>query len=448
VAVASHRETTMTEKHYVSGSALPLAAKCPSSAVLPKVLRISSDADMGTALHEHMRDRVVLGMSEAVRRLDAIADVHQMNDRERNIFRGRAYSFEWNPPRGALAEVALCLCEDGRVVVTSGGRGQYDELPPGAVIPMQIDVFWAEPEPLYRDGERIVCPPGSVLWCVDLKTGDSAHVATSERNMQTLAGMVAAARLTGAKMAIPAIIYWGKGQGIWDVPEHPLDAAGIDAAEQIVRTAVARVDEQRRRYLAGEPMAFTTGEHCTWCDAQTHCPAKVSAIKRLLDDPQPLLAAPLTDLQARSLAEMLASIEHFAKAAREALVSYTDRIGPIDVGHGKAWGPYQEPRGELDPVIARQVLDEEIGPAAAALAFGTATSRAKLEGAIKAAHAATGVKRQASAAMRRVMAGLKERGGLIDGIRTCYGVHQAELPSGPPPAPQLAAGPIEIDGDD
>jgi hypothetical protein len=436
---------------YVSGSALPLAAKCPSSAVLPKVLKIGEKDKIGSALHEHNRDRVQYGMSEAIARLDQVAEAYELDERERNIFRGRAYGFEWNPPRGAMAEVALCLCDDGTAVVTGGGRGRYDDLPPNAVLPMQIDILWAEPEPLYRDGLRIVCPPESVLWVGDLKTGRDAWVDPVERNLQTLGGLVAAARLTGAKYAVPAIIYWEKGLGTWDVPLHPLDAAGIDAAEAIVRQAVARVDEQRRRYVAGEPMEFTTGQHCTYCDAQTHCPAKITAIKRVLGDPRPLDATALTPLQARNMAEMLASIEMFAKGARDALTQYTNVYGPIDVGHGKAWGAYSQPRTEMDPTIALQVLADEIGAEAAAAAFGTETSRARIEDAVKAAHKAKGITRQVSPAMRRVMGAIKERGGLIDGKRTCYGIHQAEAEPEAEPVIALlpsTAADLPIDGDE
>lgn len=442
-------------KPYVSGSSLPIAAKCSASTVLPQVQKIGEKDRIGSALHDHMKDRVAYGVSEAMVRLDLIAQRWDLDESERNIFRGRAYSFEWCPPKGAMSEVAMCFCDDGSTVFVKGGRGQYDDLPDNAVFPIQVDLVWSEPEPLYREGQRARCPKGSTLWVPDLKTGRAAYVDPVETNLQVIAGCVAAARLTGAEVAVPAVIFWEKGQGTWDVPAFPLNVEKLGQAEAIIRDVIHRRLEERTRYLNGEPLRYTIGNHCTYCNAETHCAAKVGAIKRLLEDPRPLDHTALTPLQARQLAEMLPSIELFAKKAKEAMVAFSDTYGAVDVGHGRAWGAYQEPRTELDPVIARQVLIGELGPESAAKAFEAKTSKTSIEEAIKAAYralAADGVKRPVAPVMRRVMAEIKERGGAVQTLRTFHGVHQAAPTPAPITAPKLPPAPIgpevEIDGDD
>lgn len=438
---------------YVSGSMLPLVLKCAPAGVLPRVMRVGTKDRMGSALHEHMRDRALFGLPGAMDRLPIVAAAWELDERDSGIFVARARHFEWSPPRRAVAEAALCLCEDGSVVRVEGGRGVYERLPPGALLPLQLDLMWAEPEPLYMDGDgRVRCPPDSVLMCPDLKTGDPRWVDPVERNAQTLAAAVLGARFTGATKALPMIIFWGRGQGIWDVPDHYLDAAGLDAGEAMLRSAIARVADNRRRYLAHEPLDYVVGQHCTFCDAQTYCGAKVGALKRYLDDPAPLDPMQLTPLQAAKLAELEPQFSRFAELAHDALAAYTEANGPIAISGGRMWGPFGRTSSELDPDVTRRVLGEEIGERDARHAFAEETSKAAVERAIKSSHNRNGIKKQVAAAMRRVMARIREAGGMTDKTATCYGVHLPEpevdagAPAGAPRLPPNLEG-VPIDGD-
>lgn len=405
----------------ISGSRMPIILKCAPSGALPRVMRIGDRDRMGSALHEHMRDRAVHGVTAAFAeaRLAEIAKTWELDEREASIFVARARGFEWNPPRGSLAEIALCLCDDGAVHMVNGGRGVYKSLPPGARLPTQIDLMWSEPEPLYYDPEtsRPRCPPGSILWVLDYKSGKEEYVDAVERNAQTITGCVLAAAFTGATMAVPALCFIRKGKGLWDVPEHYLDGPALAQGKSMILNALDAVEDQRERLRLGEPLSYVVGSHCNYCDAQTYCVAKTAALKTYLDDPHALDAKQLTPLQAVKLAELLPSFARFADQAKEALKQYTLATKkPITLPNGKEWGPNPHVEKEIIPEVALAVLAEEFKdqPDAkdrARAILKSETSRAAIERVIKEFHAEQDIKRQAASAMRRIMAKLVERKG-------------------------------------
>lgn len=437
---------------YVSGSGLPLVSKCAAAGVLPRVAHVGTRDKIGNALHDHCRERSAWGVSSAIARLPEIALRWHLDERETAIFRGRAMAFEYTPPRPSLPEIALCYMRNGTVVQTEGGRGHYPNLPEGFWLPTQIDIMWADPFPLYTEileggARRVRCPPGSVLWVADYKSGDERYVDPAERNAQVLAGMVLAARWTGAQQAIPAIIYVRRGPGVWDTPDHVYTAHEIDQAELQVRGWLGRVDEAREAYGRGEALPFVVGPHCEFCDSQTYCQAKTAALKRYLDDPSPLAPTQLTEDQAVRLATLEPQIGRFHDLTTEALRAYVEATGmAIPLANGRAWGAYYRSNDEIDAEIALRVLGDEIGERAARTAFATETSKAALERAIKSAHKREGIERQGAAAMRRVMARIREAGGIQSNPRTCYGVH-VPAPVEATMATIVEGIPVEVDGD-
>lgn len=409
---------------YTSLSSLPLAMKCQASQALPVVRSIGSADKIGSALHEHGCDRARLGMDGALERLDQIAELFDLGEEERGIFIARARGFNFNPPRGSVAELALCYLEDGSVVPVKGGRGSYENLPDGALLPGQIDLFWAEPEPLFIENGRPRCPPNSILWCVDYKTGSENYVDPVEKNAQLLGGALLTARYTGARAVMPAVCFWRKGDGIWDAPESYIDAAGIDLLEKIVRSTLFKVREQREAAAAGRPLSFVVGNHCTFCNSQIYCSAKMAAIKRYLDDPAPLAPSALTFEQVQAIAELQPSFSRFAENAKEALEAWTVANGrPIPLKDGRVWGPYPHEKSVLDPDKAVAALAEEIGNEAAAAALVRSVTKSKIDELIKESHAAKGIKRQGAPTMRRVMGALAAAGGVKKVTETWFGAH-------------------------
>lgn len=434
-----------------TGSSLGLAAKCPPSHVLPQVRRSGGRDRSGSAMHEHLMLRARLGMGDAVNQLAETARKFDLDEKETAIFIARARSFEWSPPRGTITELSLCLMEDGRVTRIEGGRGTYKR-PPGAVLPIQIDAFWAEPTPLYLEEGRVRCPPESTLWVVDFKTGKEVWVDPVERNWQARAGVAIAAHWVGATQAVPAIVYVRKGQGVWDCPDSPYDVHELDAIAHDVKRALGRVRDERSKFARRLPMNFNEGQHCTYCDAEVYCTAKVGQLKAFLDDPAPFAPATLSLAQTRKLAQMLPSIDRFAVNARAALKAATKQA-PIEMAPGLYWGPHLDDATEIRPEVALQILGEEIGEEAARQAVAASTSRAAIEAAIKAAHAEQGIARKVAPATRRVMARLKEAGGLVTTPKVRFGPFKSEHP----PAlfgeavAELSAAPEEeliVEGDD
>lgn len=426
IAMVVEQEPGIQE--WVSGSALGLAVKCSASAVLPRVLGLSGEpARIGSALHDHIRHRNLYGVASALEMLDQLVVAHELSEAEAELFKVRARAFEWSPPKGAIAEVALCLFDDGRVEVVRGGKGQYEKIP-GALVPTQIDLFWAEPAPLYREGSRIICPPDSILWVVDFKSGKEQYVDPAGRNAQVLAGMVTAAKLTGAKRAIPAIVYLRKGQGIWDVAEHWFDEAAIAKVEETLANAVHAVRKARRDYPRGLPLAYTEGAHCGFCRARNACPAHLASLKHWLDVKGPLEIGALPDHQIRRLAELAPSFMRFALSVPLALRAHVEETGrPIVLSDGKVWGPYPKPTEAWDAEKAIAALSEEIGPEAAKAARPPPKiAKARIEKAIKAAHAEKGIIRKGAAAMRGVWARLKRADGIREGVKVVWGPHKPE----------------------
>jgi hypothetical protein len=247
-----------------SSSSLPLVHQCAASWAIPHGGRGgSSRSKLGDALHEHMDDRAKYGVGEAMLRCDRIARRHELTPTETSIFLARAKHFEWSPPLGSFGEVALALLEDGSVIQMKGGKGSY-EWPEGAVTGGTLDLMWAEPTSLdLSDPEHPRCPPESVLWVPDIKSGEETYVEPVERNMQILTNAVLAARWTGARRVVPATIFWRKGHGDWDVPMTggmlaPWGEAAMRRHELVIRADIAKVREQQRKAAAGEP-------HGRWC---------------------------------------------------------------------------------------------------------------------------------------------------------------------------------------
>lgn len=439
-------------QEWVSGSALGLAVKCSASAVLPRVLGLSGEpARIGSALHDHIRHRNIYGVAAALEMLDQLAVAHELSEDEAELFKVRARAFEWSPPKGAIAEVALCLFDDGRVEVVRGGKGQYEKIP-GALVPTQIDLFWSEPEPLRRVGDRIVCPPGSILWVVDFKSGKEQYVDPAGRNAQVLAGCVTAGKLTGAERVMPAIVYLRKGQGIWDVADHWLDREALAKVEHVLASAVHAVRKARRDYPRGLPLTYTEGAHCGFCRARNACPAHLASLKSWLDVTGPLEIGALPTHQIQRLAELAPSFMRFAMSVPAALRAHVEATGqPIVMSDGKVWGPYAKPIEIWDAEKAVAALAAEVGKEKAAAALPPLKiSKARIEKVVKADHAERGIIRKGAAAMRGVWARLKSADGIREVVRTQWGPHK---PDPKPPVAHVHAVIAElhglpIDGDD
>lgn len=283
---------------------------------------------------------------------------------------------------------------------------------PGAIFAMTIDLVWMEHE---------------AWWVADYKFGDSRFVTPIEQNMQLRAAAFMAGKRYSAAQVIPAIVYPGKGEGVWDVPEQPLGPDDFKQIEAEIRDAATRVDAAREAFKAGKPLALVEGPHCTYCPAQSRCPAKTALIKGALDgEIAPQGEAPLTEAQAIRLAEAMPMLRRFLERGDKALRAHVAECGPLTLSDGKVWGPYEVKRSEVEPRLGVGVLAAEIGEEWAQGAVEMSLSRKAIEGAIKLAHEAAGIKRKVSPTTRKVMAQIDEAGGILRRVETWYGPHETK----------------------
>jgi hypothetical protein len=412
------------DRAYVSGSALNGVNACAGSAALPKIAHTGAKADAGSAFHDHARDRTTMTPGDAAARIAEHAERWRLDEVSASILAARARSWEWQPPPGTLSEVALGLFEDGSVHLVTGGRGTYQAIPPhhhnALRVATRVDFFWAEPHPLVA-GRPPQCPPGSLLWGCDLKTGSDTWVEPVEHNLQALAAAVLPALWTGARAAVPAIVYPGPGQGEWDVPPAPLDYAGILRGRDLLLEIVARANEQRTRAIRQLPLALTEGGHCTWCDSAIYCPAKVASLKEYLGNPRPFEAVELTADEAVRVAQLLPAFERFAKSAREALERRVDAHGvPIPMGDGTVWGPEVKPKKTIDPVLGFQAVKAAVGEEIANASLDIKITETGIRRAVKALHARTGVTKQGAATVRAIFRELRAADAIGSRTETTY----------------------------
>jgi len=435
---------------FYSLSALGRGDACPGSGLLPQVRSQADAASMGSAQHGHLHMRAVIGVDEALRRLPEVAARWGLSEEDASILAWRCRQFEWSPPTGAIAEVALALFEDGSVARVKGARGEY-EAPPGTVTAGTIDVLWAEPDPIVigSDGAPM-CPPTSTLWVADYKCGDPANVAPVLTNMQLQGAAVLAARWLKARRVVPAIIFPNEGpQGEWDVPEAPWTLDNLAIFERRI------VDVQRRRLAIVNGTAkleVNEGSWCTFCQASLACPAKIATFKAIAGDPLPMDPRVFDEKQVRWLAAHLKEIERFAARAREVLVEHCQENGPIDLGNGLAWGAVVEKRTSLRPKVALPILATILAngnrdEAEAAIWSTVTMSKDAVETKIRDVLRARGIKRQGAATVRRFFADLKDADGLEERTTTKYTTFRTDA-ADPSKQPLLLALPPDAEIDE
>ena len=405
-----------------SASAAQRVEYCPPSEVLPQVFNISEAADKGSAGHEHMHQRAVYGVDYAMENLDAVLARWNVEEREAGFLRSRLLKFEWSPPAGSAVEIRLALMPDFTVQRVPGDLRFY----PGALFTGQFDVMWAEPFPLLMQGERVVCPPNSVLVVADFKFGTDAWVHTIEANLQLGLYGFMAARWTGAKTVAPATIFPGPGSGDWDTVSPPWGERQLLAMEQRIRALLAGVERNKLKLAAGEPLDLTEGRHCLYCPARTHCPAKTAMYKRVFDEgAQSVLGdAPFTPEQATAAAQALPEFQRFAKELNELLREYVKENGPIPLGDGVVWGPEKDQRDEILSAPARDILVAELGREYAEEALRVKISKKSIEDAVKRKHDDEGIKRRTKATMGRILGKLGSAGAIVSSPRETWCAHR------------------------
>lgn len=389
-----------------SDSGLPLFAKCLGPAVFRAVQHISSAADSGSAIHKHMEHRALHGYEAAMKLLEQTVLEYDLSEVERDIAMARCRHFNFQPPAGSIPEIALAWdlsLDEPDVIRVEGGQGSYKT---GWRIgaPGTIDLLFSEPDPLVWKRDRAYCPQGSMLWVCDYKTGSETWVDPIERNWQLKSAAIKAAQWTGAEQVVPAIIYAGRGEGIWDVAK-PWDMDRIEEARREVFELHDRISS-----ATVDSVTLVEGYHCQWCPALTSCPAKLSSVHTLLgrsiDDMEPINAE-----TAMQMANTLPIIRSMVDRSNLALRAWVREHGPIAVGGGRFWGPRQKRTETMLPSVAIPILQQALG---SYMNAAITISKSGLNKAIDAYQQASGLKKGARAAgMRDILSRVGKEGGLV-----------------------------------
>lgn len=390
----------------VSLSGLGLVATCPGSASLPHARTRSAPADFGNAAHALIAERVNARSISHVAPVCSAVDVareHGLEEADAGRLAFLAKHLRLEVPSCALAEVPLGLWPDGSVRRVRGGQGRYED--DGQILSGTVDAMWAEPGGIVEiddSGKALVVDYASTLWVVDWKTGDDEYVAPVSRNWQIRAAALLAARWTGAKRVVPALVYVNPAECSEWLREHPgepypgrwevgaeLNEAALAGIEADVRRVLGAAgiggdrdsDPGRVQLLSlgaedgsdgsgglsgnlrgvraggaqdlGRDPSLVTGAHCAHCNASAACPALARQAMTLIQSNDGLVSA---DTAAR-LAGMLGPARKVLDEVETAVRAYVKAHGPIAVDDDHVYGPETEPREKLNAAAVAGALE-------------------------------------------------------------------------------------------
>lgn len=405
-----------------TASSASRSEKCLGSGLFNPMRVSTSEGAFGSAGHESLYHRAILGVDEAMARLPSVCERWGLSEQQTGILTARLRKFAWSPPPASVGELSLALVVEEvngavrttRAVRSKGGKGRYDDAPEDAVTAGQLDIMWAEPSPLVRgDGGRILCPPESTLIVADYKFGEAGHhVEPIERNFQLAINATTAALFTGAARVVPVIL-WVRGEhGEWDTGPAMQAADFAATVARCVRLRSARLAEAER-IGRGELPTTHEGAWCAYCPSEASCPSKLTAVRAALSGNTealiPAIAEVLTLDQARKLPLAMRALDSMKARLKAAAEVYVQNHGPIAYEDGTQYGKVVIAREEIDGAKALPVLQEELG---GHLSEALDVSKAAIERAIEALHEEQGIARKKSPAVRRVLAKLHESGAI------------------------------------
>lgn len=412
-----------------SDSRLPILFKCIGSALLQTTDSISPQGEAGSAIHEQLEARVKYGPAAAYAMIDEIVDKYDLSEIDGEITKARCRSFEFNPPEGSGAELALAwdLRKDKpEVIKVKGGKGSYQVIE-GVGAPGTIDLVFAEPEPLYWEDGVARCPPGSVLWVCDYKSGADTWVQPVHRNAQVASAAAKAAIWTGAVSVIPAIIYVRKGEGIWEVVDEPWDLQKLAEVAMSVTNLHNRIAEARDAGVEKSISQFVEGQHCRYCDSLAYCPVKSESIRSIVSSHTIVPKAkrvpkPLSDEEASQLASVFPILKDLVIRVKEVLEAHADEHGDIQVGEGLVHGPVKSQRKKWDPEVALPILQDRLGDEHAHKCLKLSSS--KVDEQIQSYHKDLGIDRQRAKWKREIESAVEAAGGISKVDHVEYRIHK------------------------
>lgn len=348
-----------------TASDLPRLLACPGSAALPQARSASKWSEEGDERHAARELAALEGrhgdLPEVVQKYLAAPDVL-------HILPEYAVAYDWVSGRGRT--------------LGSGIRRMYGQL--------------AETE-VAGTIDLLIVGRGWVL-VVDYKGHRPGDVEA-----QLLLGAAAAASIYGGEVGTLVVPESGK-------PTHTMvDWAELEVFRQRLVRLYQDVAQARAVVAEGRIPSTNEGDHCRYCPAVDHCPAKHALLKRMLRGDELTtveMMAPLDAATAPTAYQMLRSMEAMTKRVRAHVYAYAEE-SPIPLGDGRVFG-YRPTKGsdELDADIVYDEARKLYGQAFA----DDAVTREATKAAIKRAAKKHGMPEAATE--RAVVEAVKARGGV------------------------------------
>jgi hypothetical protein len=254
-----------------SASGLERMAACPPSLVLPRAHRTTEDADRGSTIHGFVRS-VLTGMP-VVRALALVEDAATRETCSRIDFRRLGGDLV-----DVRAEVAYAIDPIGRTAREIGVNVQREyaraAVDRGAAlteheVPGSDDI----------EGRTIV---GNIPTVLDVKTGWESVTLCAE-NYQMRFFAAAKSLLTGADVVECRIAYV-RPDGDVDIDSATFTAFDVDVFLDEIETALLRVRQARRVFVAEGRVDVTAGPHCRYCASMSACPEYTALARAMLSD--------------------------------------------------------------------------------------------------------------------------------------------------------------------
>lgn len=343
----------------ITFSQLPRVFKCPASAALPQVYSSSPFAERGTVGHKYLEQIPSLGAAQA------LANVPDKYREEMGLMdvSGIHVGPEWRQevPLAINTETAV-----GRIL--PGTRNRRYSTMSEMEIAGTADVVGVFP---------------NLVHIIDYKFGYS-ELGRVEENPQLLAAALAMSDLRSVYNATVEILYMRTDGNFSD--SYIL---GLEELTEFARQLKENINLARTADLLvkdGRTPDLREGEHCKWCPAFASCPAKTSAIARMVTNEltNENISTAITKQNVAEAYARLLKAEQVLEWIR-ARVEEIARREPVQLPDGRVYGERTTSREVFDTDTAFVAIGAMGGlyANAAVKAFGGSVTKAGLARAAK-----------------------------------------------------------------
>lgn len=249
---------------------------------------------------------------------------------------------------------------------------------------------------------------------VDWKTGWN-EVEPASSNAQLWFYALAAARALGCDEAIVRIVYTRIGR----VDEYTIDEIEMAGFANRMEAMFGEVARQQKKDIPDT----REGSWCKYCPSKVVCPTKVGMIRQFAatgDDLVQIGRAPLTQQEAAEAYRKLVNVDGLVREAKQRLDKWVEENGPIDLGQGRAYGPFVKRGNEkLDARIVATAISETCGEMAQQV-INDSMSWSVTKAALK---------RAAGSLDKKIIARARELGGVSAEMQRRIGEHLQESDS-------------------